>query len=130
MQTLGVVPSYSRPRASNDNAYAEALFRTARYCPLWIARPFGNVQQARQWVLRFVAWYNEEHRHSALKYVRPGQRHRRQYRRLLQQRMQLYAQARKHNPQRRSAGPLNWHRPDEVCLNPERAQNEMSRRVA
>jgi transposase InsO family protein len=33
MQVLGVVPSYSRPRVSNDNAYAEALFRTAKYCP-------------------------------------------------------------------------------------------------
>ena len=26
---LGVKPSYSRPRVSDDNAYAEALFRTA-----------------------------------------------------------------------------------------------------
>ncbi|MBP0587911.1 integrase core domain-containing protein, partial [Mycobacterium tuberculosis] len=79
---------------------AEALFRTAKYCPLWPERPFDNVRQARQWVLRFADWYNEEHRHSALKYVTPGQRHRRQDRRLLQQRMQLYAQARKRNPQR------------------------------
>lgn len=130
MQTLGVVPSYSRPRVSNDNAYAEALFRTAKYCPLWPECPFDNVRQARQWVLRFADWYNEEHRHSALKYVTPGQRHRRQDRRLLQQRMQLYAQARKRNPQRWSAGPRNWHLPDEVYLNPERAQHEMSRRVA
>jgi len=27
---LGVKPSYSRPRVSNDNAYAESLFRTAK----------------------------------------------------------------------------------------------------
>ncbi|SPD66399.1 protein of unknown function (plasmid) [Cupriavidus taiwanensis] len=33
MGYLGVQPSYSRPRVSNDNAYAEALFRTAKYCP-------------------------------------------------------------------------------------------------
>ena len=32
MQNLGVMPSFSRPRVSNDNAYAEALFRTAKYC--------------------------------------------------------------------------------------------------
>jgi transposase InsO family protein len=30
---LGVKPSYSRPRVSDDNAYAEALFRTAKYRP-------------------------------------------------------------------------------------------------
>lgn len=33
MQNLGVMPSFSRPRVSNDNAYAESLFRTAKYCP-------------------------------------------------------------------------------------------------
>ena len=32
MQSLGVMPSFSRPRVSNDNAYAETLFRTAKYC--------------------------------------------------------------------------------------------------
>ena len=26
---LGVKPSYSRPRVSDDNTYAESLFRTA-----------------------------------------------------------------------------------------------------
>ncbi len=28
-----VKPSYSRPRVSDDNAYAESLFRTAKYRP-------------------------------------------------------------------------------------------------
>jgi transposase InsO family protein len=65
MSELGVVPSYSRPRVSNDNAYAEALFRTAKYCPLWPERPFETIEQARAWVLRFVAWYNEEHQNTA-----------------------------------------------------------------
>ena len=30
---LGVKPSYSRPRLSDGNAYAESLFRTAKYRP-------------------------------------------------------------------------------------------------
>ena len=30
---LGIKPSYSRPRVSDDNPYAEALFRTAKSCP-------------------------------------------------------------------------------------------------
>lgn len=30
---LGIQPSYSRPRVSDDNAYAESLFRTAKYRP-------------------------------------------------------------------------------------------------
>ena len=66
-----MVPSFSRLRVSNDNAYAEALFRTAKYCPLWPERPFETIEQAREWVLRFAVWYNEEeHRHSVVKYVR------------------------------------------------------------
>lgn len=81
-------------------------------------------------MLRFVNWYNQEHRHSARKYVTPGQRRRRLDGQLLQQRMQLYAQARERNPQRWSAGPRNWHLADEVYLNPERAQHEMNRRAA
>jgi transposase InsO family protein len=28
MEELGVLPSYSRPRVSDDNPYSEALFRT------------------------------------------------------------------------------------------------------
>jgi putative transposase len=30
---LGIKPSYSRPRVSDDNAFAEALFRTVKYRP-------------------------------------------------------------------------------------------------
>ena len=127
MQALGVVPSYSRPRVSNDNAYAEALFRTAKYCPLWPERPFESVEQARTWVLGFVAWYNEEHRHSALKYVTPGQRHRGQDKELLLQRAQLYEKARHANPQRWSKAPRNWTLQEAVYLNPER---DMTKQVA
>ena len=37
---LGVKPSYSRPRVSDDNAYAESLFRTAKYRPEFPAKGF------------------------------------------------------------------------------------------
>ena len=35
---LGIEPSYSRPRVSDDNAFAEALFRTAKYRPEFHSR--------------------------------------------------------------------------------------------
>ncbi len=69
------MPSRSRPRVSNDNAYLEALFRTLKYRPGFPAEEFETLEQAREWVLQFVTWYNHEHRHSALKYVTPAQRH-------------------------------------------------------
>lgn len=122
MYELGVVPSFSRPRVSNDNAYAEALFRTAKYCPLWPDRPFDTLEEARIWVHRFVRWYNEDHRHSGLKYVTPNQRHRGEATALLAQRAMVYEAARTRHPQRWSAGTRNWQLDDAVYLNPERAQ--------
>ena len=117
---LGIASSFSRPRVSNDNAYAEALFRTAKYCPLWPDRPFDTLDEARQWVHRFVHWYNKEHRHSGLRYVTPHQRHHGQATALLEQRKRLYAAARAQHPQRWSGKTRNWHLADVVTLNPER----------
>jgi len=122
MDSLGVVASYSRPRVSNDNAYAEALFRTAKYCPLWPERPFDTLEQARDWVYRFVRWYNEEHRHSGLKYVTPNQRHSGEATPLLARRKVVYHAARARHPQRWSRGIRNWNLDAVVYLNPERAE--------
>ena len=51
---LGVKPSYSRPRVSDDNAYAESLFRTAKYRPEFSAKGFANLDAARTWAAEFV----------------------------------------------------------------------------
>jgi len=120
MQNLGVVPSFSRPRVSNDNAHAETLFRTAKYCPLWPERPFGDLVVARQWVQRFVTWYNGEHRHSGLRYVTPAQRHRGEAEALLAQRKTVYAAAKAQHPSRWSGATRNWELENRVWLNPER----------
>src|SRR5690606_18889602 len=58
LQRLGIEPSYSRPRVSNDNPFSEALFRTCKYRPDFPGEGFGSLDAARQWVQRFVAWYN------------------------------------------------------------------------
>lgn len=120
MQNLGVVPSFSRPRVSNDNAHAETLFRTAKYSALWPERPFGDLAAARQWVQHFVAWYNGEHRHSGLQYVTPDQRHRGEAGALLAQRKAVYAAAKEKHPQRWSGEARCWQLEDRVWLNPER----------
>ena len=36
---------------------------------------FATVLEARQWVEQFVHWYNTEHRHSAIQFVTPNERH-------------------------------------------------------
>lgn len=75
MQRLGVAPSRSRPSVSNDNPYSESLFRTLKYRPELSVKPFENLLQARRWATALVRWYNEEHRHSAIGFVTPSQRH-------------------------------------------------------
>lgn len=72
---LGITPSNSRPRVSNDNAYSESLFKTLKFRPGFPVSGFSTIEDARNWVLAFVRWYNTEHRHSALNYVTPQQRH-------------------------------------------------------
>ena len=83
MQRLGLAPSRSRPSVSNDNPYLESLFRTLKYRPTMPDKPFENLFRARRWVTDLVHWYNEEHRHSAICFVTPTQRHAQQDKHLL-----------------------------------------------
>jgi len=120
LQRLGVVPSFSRPSVSNDNPFSEALFKTLKYRPEFPDKPFDTLEEARRWVHAFVQWYNEEHRHSALKFVTPAQRHRAEDVEILRQREFLYAAARKQQPARWSGSTRNWKRESTVLLNPGR----------
>lgn len=118
LQKLGVVPSFSRPSVSDDNPYSESLFRTLKYTPAYPSKPFERIETARQWVHKFVRWYNEEHRHSAIRYVTPGQRHRGEDGAILKERKAVYEAAREKNPQRWSGDTRNWSPVTEVWLNP------------
>jgi putative transposase len=117
---LGIKPSYSRPRVSDDNAFAEALFRTAKYRPEFPLKGFVDLEDARQWAMRFVQWYNHGHRHSGIRYVTPAQRHTGQDGPVLAARHAVYQDARQRNPQRWSGPTRNWTPVGVVTLNPER----------
>jgi len=49
LQKLGVVPSFSRPRVSDDNPFSEALFRTLKYRPQYPPRAFERLEEAQAW---------------------------------------------------------------------------------
>ena len=117
---LGVKPSYSRPRVSDDNAYAESLFRTAKYRPEFPTKGFADLEQARTWAAGFVHWYNIDHRHSGIRYVSPAQRHAGDDLAILAARHALYSRARALNPARWSGNTRNWSPIGVVTLNPER----------
>jgi putative transposase len=120
LQFLGIVPSFSRPRVSDDNPYSEALFRTVKYRPEYPSRAFGSLAEAREWVQRFVRWYNTEHRHSGIKFVSPAVRHEGRDAEILSKRVETYEQARRRKPSRWSRGTRNWSAVGEVMLNPQR----------
>src|SRR5690606_24796241 len=96
--------------------FSESLFRTLKYRPEYPERAFERLEDARAWVEQFVRWYNEEHRHSALKYVTPSQRHRGEDAELLARRHDVYQQARANCPQRWSGETRNWEPTGEVYL--------------
>lgn len=118
LQKLGVMPSFSRPSVSDDNPYSEALFKTLKYHPGFPDKPFESLQQAREWVAGFVRWYNEVHRHSALKFVTPAQRHRGEDGAILERRHALYEAAKARRPERWSGSSRNWEAEKIVYLNP------------
>ena len=120
LQQLGVIPSFSRPSVSNDNPYSESLFRTLKYRPEYPEKAFSNLETARHWVTGFVYWYNEEHLHSEIKFVTPGQRHRGEDMEILAHRKQVYQVAQSKNPERWSGDIRNWEPIKEVYLNPEK----------
>ena len=119
LQALGVMTSLSRPAVSNDNPYSESLFKTLKYRPDYPRQAFEHLLAARQWVDAFVRWYNLEHRHSAIRFVTPQERHAGQDSALLSKRAHVYEAANAANPQRWSGATRNWQPVPVVHLNPD-----------
>ena len=74
LQALGIRTSHSRPGFSDDNAHIEAWFRTTKSDSATRSRA-SLTSNPRAWALKLATWYNGEHRHSAIGFVTPGQRH-------------------------------------------------------
>lgn len=113
---LGIRPSYSRPGVSDDNAYAESLFRTCKYRPEFPGA-FASLDAARAYMLAFTRWYNHEHKHRNLKFVSPAQRHGGEDAAIFARRTVVYEAARARNPARWSRTTRDWSLPKEVWLN-------------
>jgi putative transposase len=125
LQELGVIPSFSRPSVSNDNPYSESIFRTLKYRPEYPESAFQDIDAARQWVSGFAKWYNEEHRHSGIKFVTPSERHQGIDNAILLNRVEVYKKAKAQNPSRWSGDIKNWDPIKEVKLNPEKSKIEI-----
>ena len=126
MRELGISLSFSRPGVSNDNAYAESLFRTMKYHQSYPLCRFRNLDAVRHWIEGFVEWYNGEHRHSGIKYVTPNQRHFGEADAICAVRQQTYSKAHQENPHRWSRPPRCWKQPEIVKVNYPRPEKQRS----
>ena len=126
LQRLGVVASFSRPGVSDDNPFSEALFRTMKYRPGFPRKPFESFAAALKWVEDFVHWSNNEHLHSAIRYVTPSDRHSGKESPLLANRHEVYTAARCRTPRRWTGNTRNWSPAGAVYLNPIKQEVRVS----
>ncbi len=117
LYSLGVIPSYSRPRVSNDNPFIESLFKTLKYTAGYPGQ-FKDMDHSRTWMAEFVNWYNMEHRHSAIGYVTPQQRRNGDYKKIFEKRNEAVARARSLHPERWVSRQRVWGCNEVVYLNP------------
>lgn len=120
LNALGITPSRSRPRVSNDNPYAESIFKTLKYRPNFQPRGFKCLSEARLWVKYFVYWYNYEHKHSGIKFVSPAERHEGKDKAILENRKRIYEEAKMRHSERWTKNIRDWSIENEVWLNPEK----------
>jgi putative transposase len=117
LETLEISESHSRPYTPTDNPFSEAGFKTLKYRPHYPER-FASIQAARQWLRRFVHWYNHEHYHSGLALQTPVTVHRGEVAQVVRQRQRILDMAYAAHPERFVTGvPTVPQPPQEVWIN-------------
>jgi putative transposase len=125
LERLGIAASFSRPRVSDDNPFSESLFRTLKYRPNYPEPVFESLSAAQRWMASFVRWYNFQHLHSGVKYVRPVDRHEGRDVAILEHRAAVYEAAKARHPERWGSRPTrDWSQPKRVCVRARRMAEE------
>jgi hypothetical protein len=83
-------------------------------------KPFADLLQARCWVSALVHWSNDthRHRHSAIGFVTPAQRHHQTDEAMLRVRAVVYEKARHKHSERWSKQTRDWTFVNAAHLNP------------
>ena len=125
LYALGITPSNSRPRVSNDNSYSESLFCTLKYRPNYQPKGFASLEDARAWVQDFVKWYRREHYHSGICFLHPADVHAGRAHQILEKRHEVFEAAKVAHPERWNGRKTrDWSLPEEVWLNPVQASEK------
>lgn len=115
---LGITQSHSRPRVSDDNPFSEAAFKTFLYRPGMPER-FGSLEDAQAFFATLIRWYNEEHYHSGIALLTPGDVHRGTETEIIARRQVALDAAHRAHPERFVRGkPVHPTPPSVVWINP------------
>lgn len=115
---LGVTPTHSRPRVSNDNPFSESQFKTLKYQPAYPDR-FGSFEHAHSYARAFFGWYNQHHRHSGIAMLTPEVVHYGRAEEILAERQRVLDIAYAAHPERFVNGrPIVPKLPEAVWINP------------
>ena len=130
LYSLGITPSNSRPRVSNDNPYSESLFKTLKYRPSYQPKGFATIEEARTWCEFFVHWYRYEHHHSGIKFLTPAERHAGKSDEILANRAKIYEAAKAAHPERwKGRNTRNWDNIEAAYLNPDKTYEKTDVKV-
>jgi putative transposase len=117
-EELGVTPSRSRPRVSDDNPHPESLFKTTKYHPT-CPDAFMGLEHARAHFDEFFRWYNHEHRHAGIAHLTPADVYFGRVDAVLAVRQAALDAAFAAHPERFPRGrPVHARPPGEVWINP------------
>ncbi len=115
---LSITKTHSRPHVSNDNPFSEAQFKTLKYRPEFPER-FGSLEDSRAFCRPFFRWYNTEHRHSGIAFMRPEDVHYRRATQILETRSMTLDAAFEVHPKRfKGKRPSPRTLPEAVWINP------------
>ena len=104
---------------SNDNPYAESIFKTLKYRPNYQPKGFASLGEAREWCAGFVKWYRFEHHHSGICFLPPSEVHAGNAGEILRKRHSVYEAAKAAHPERWNGRETRkWELQEEVWLNP------------
>jgi putative transposase len=71
LDRLGILQSMNRPGKMNDNAHIESFFHSMKAEELY-GKTFATEEQLRQALTSYIAFYNQQRLHSALRYLPPA----------------------------------------------------------
>lgn len=123
LENIGVLKTHNRPYTSNDNPFSESQFKTLKYCPQFPER-FESIACAEKFCRGFFDWYNNQHYHSGILFLKPASVHFGYADKILKNRHDVLLQAYEKNPARFNKKIPALKKLKPVYINPPKCTEE------